>query len=603
MSSAAQATPLSASWRASRSAVHREPAAPHVPWYLWTGALAVTAASIGGAWNVYCGRNPNPSALWPMDAHGAALRKAERRPGAGSTIPVGRGPGAALRTILGLWLALLPLCSSRAAYAHVGSKDVFEQISAGPYKLFVTIRPPTVVPGVAIVEVRTLGPQVSAIRVAPAPLVGEAARHSPASDELKRSPADPAFFSGSVWLMATGSWQIRFGVEGAGGRAMGSVPVPAVVLSVRRMPRSLGLILAGLGLVLALGMAGIVSAAVREAQLPPGEPEPVSHSRRGLFAGSVALVTIIMMVWFGNRWWNVEAADYRNAVFKPLTLHPLLQGGTLDLRIDPGEPDAGGRRRSNADLLLDHGKVMHLYALRWPEMDAAYHLHPSSVAPGELRSTLPDMVPGTYHLFGDIVHRNGLPETLTATLVVPPGASRATLDADDAEATPAPLSRGDLGNRYRLPDAYTMVWDRPATLTANTAELFRFTLYDRTGELATDVVPYLGMAGHAAFVRTDGSVFAHTHPDGSAAMPAMMLANAGADGPSNMAAMPMDGLGETGGFQQSAGETAKPPDSLDPLVEFPYGFPAGGRYRIFVQMKHGKTVETGVFDAEVKPAT
>jgi hypothetical protein len=36
------------------------------------------------------------------------------------------------------------------------------------------------------------------------------------------------------------------------------------------------------------------------------------------------------------------------------------------------------------------------------------------------------------------------------------------------------------------------------------------------------------------------------------------------------------------------------------VVEFPYGFPSAGRYRIFIQMKHGSTVETGVFDAEVK---
>ena len=35
-------------------------------------------------------------------------------------------------------------------------------------------------------------------------------------------------------------------------------------------------------------------------------------------------------------------------------------------------------------------------------------------------------------------------------------------------------------------------------------------------------------------------------------------------------------------------------------VDFPYGFPAAGRYRIFVQMKHGAVVETGVFDAVVK---
>ena len=495
-----------------------------------------------------------------------------------------------------LGLAVLLLFNSGAAHAHVGSKDVFEQISSGPYKLFVTIRPPTVVPGVALIEVRTLGPQVSSIRVAPMALVGPAARYPRTADELKRSAADPGFFSGSVWLMATGSWRIRFQVAGVGGGAEASVPVPAVALSVLHMQHSLGLILAGLGLILALGMTGILYAAVREARQPSGEPAPVRRTQRALVAGGVTLATLAMAAWFGNRWWDVEAADYGGAVFRPLTMHPVLQGATLDLHLDEAKQDAKGQQRSNADLLLDHGKVMHLYALRWPDMDAAYHLHPSEIAAGELRLTLPAMVPGTYHLFGDIVHRNGLPETLTAALVVPPAMSVAKLDAEDAAATPAPLSRGDLGSRYPLPDGYTMVWDRPAALTASTAELFRFQLYDSGGELATDVVPYLGMAGHAAFVKTDGSVFAHTHPDGSAAMPAMMMANGSM---SEMEAMPTGAIGGDGTQQGGTGKSADP---LDPIVEFPYGFPTEGRYRIFVQMKHGSTVETGVFDAEVKAA-
>jgi hypothetical protein len=42
--------------------------------------------------------------------------------------------------------------------------------------------------------------------------------------------------------------------------------------------------------------------------------------------------------------------------------------------------------------------------------------------------------------------------------------------------------------------------------------------------------------------------------------------------------------------------------ALPNTVSFPYGFPTAGRYRIFVQMKHGSTVETGVFDAQVPPA-
>lgn len=37
-------------------------------------------------------------------------------------------------------------------------------------------------------------------------------------------------------------------------------------------------------------------------------------------------------------------------------------------------------------------------------------------------------------------------------------------------------------------------------------------------------------------------------------------------------------------------------------VRFPYGLPNAGTYRIFVQMKHGNMVETGVFDADVAEA-
>ena len=132
-----------------------------------------------------------------------------------------------------------------------------------------------------------------------------------------------------------------------------------------------------------------------------------------------------------------------------------------------------------------------------------------------------------------------------------------------------------------------MVWDRPQDLSANTAYAFRFRLLDSAGQPAADTRPYLGMAGHAAFVKTDGTVFAHTHPEGSASMQAMMLANGGS---SEMAE-----TGTMGGMDMNS--SAVP---IAPVVDFPYGFPSPGRYRIFIQMKHGNTVETGVFDAEVR---
>jgi hypothetical protein len=35
-------------------------------------------------------------------------------------------------------------------------------------------------------------------------------------------------------------------------------------------------------------------------------------------------------------------------------------------------------------------------------------------------------------------------------------------------------------------------------------------------------------------------------------------------------------------------------------ASIPYGFPSAGRYRLFVQMKHGPIIETAAFDLAVE---
>jgi hypothetical protein len=477
-------------------------------------------------------------------------------------------------------LLVFALLTPLAAMAHVGNKDVFVELSPGPYKLFVTVRPPLVIPGVATVEIRSSGPEVTAIKVTPVPMVGEASKHPPTADAMKRSDVDPAFFTGSLWLMASGSWKVEVGVDGAKGHAEASVPVPAMALSVLHMNGPLGIVLGLLGLLLAVGIAGIVAAATRESRLAPGLTPDAARTKRALLMGSVALAVVVFAIWLGGKWWDVEAADYASYVYQPLGLTAALQGSTLDLTMGNYTTKNARRNRVSTDLLPDHGHLMHLYAIREPGMDAVYHLHPAQVAPGELTMSLPAMPAGRYRLFGDIVHRSGLPETLVATLDVPEGFRGGALDPEDASAAPPALAAGELGATDKLPDGYSMVWDKPAELKANEPALFRFHLLNAQGQPATDAVPYLGMAGHAAFVKTDWTAFAHTHPEGSAPMQSMEVANAGmAAAPDVMAGMEMP---------------------VSPTVEFPYGFPSAGRYRIFVQMKHGTTVETGVFDADVK---
>jgi hypothetical protein len=133
-----------------------------------------------------------------------------------------------------------------------------------------------------------------------------------------------------------------------------------------------------------------------------------------------------------------------------------------------------------------------------------------------------------------------------------------------------------------------MVWKQPGKqnvrrLVANAPYTFEFELLDRSASPAQDEALYMGMLGHAAFVKTDGSVFAHVHPNGSMAMAAYMMAN------------PQSAMADMRGMKMTQA-------GLPAAVGFPYGFPSAGYYRIFVQMKHGETVETGVFDADVQEA-
>jgi len=492
-----------------------------------------------------------------------------------------------------VWLLLLAVFVIPAC-AHVGNKDVFEQVTAGSYKLFITIRPPRVIPGLATIEVRSTGAAIGSLSITPLPMSGEASKHPPEPDLLKPSKVDPAFYTGFLWLMNPGSWKVRVAVDGSAGSEITSVPVPAMPTEIRHMQRPLGTLLAVLGIILVIGLVCIVDASAGEAQLGPGiEPEPDQRSRT-VVARAVTLVIVgLLAVGYGH-WWNVLAAESTAQIYRASELRLALRGNTLDLLIgNPAPKEPGGwAALKNADLLPDHGHLMHLYAIRMPEMDAAFHLHPEPVGKQGLRDVLPSMPSGTYKLFADVVFPDGFAETETATLTVPVGMSTAPLSSEDASAAPPALSAGELGSSYKLPDGYRMVWDKPTDIEANKGYSFRFTLLDPTGKPATDMQPYLGMAGHAAFVKTDGSTFAHTHPEGSAAMPAMMLANPDQNPQAS-------GMESTGGMASMPGMNMSP-EAISPTVEFPYGFPLSGRYRIFVQMKHGLTVETGVFDAGVR---
>jgi hypothetical protein len=427
------------------------------------------------------------------------------------------------------WLVLVMLLFALPADAHVGSPDVFYEGDAGPYRLFVTVRTPPVIPGIATIEIRSESPDVDGVTVVPMRLTGPGSELPPTPDRATRSSQDPQFFTASLWLMERGSMQVRIAVEGARGAGEMRVPVPAAARRTLTMSHGLGALLFVLMAVLAVALVSILGAGVRQ-------------GRRGLrWLEPVVAAAVVGLLAFGNAWWDSEAANYRRWVSRPWKVEPALDGCTLTIP------------KLSVGVVPDHGHDMHLFLVRAPELDALAHLHPTRTETGAFTQTLPPLPAGHYLLFADIVLDSGYPVTGTAELDLP--------------ALACPATTGD--DAMWIGDKVAMTWDRPATIHAGEPLLLKFSV--EGGGLE----PYMGMTGHAMILARDGSVFAHIHPDGTVAMPALMLAEG----------MPAD--------------MAMPPPAPQPLA-FPYGFPKPGDYKIFVQVKRAGQILTGAFDAHVE---
>jgi hypothetical protein len=489
---------------------------------------------------------------------------------------------------------LLSLAAAGSCLAHVGSPDVYYQGDAGPYRLVVTIRTPQMIPGVAEIQIRSSVPGVQRIKIVPLYIVGEGSKYPPPPDVLTPSKDDSQFFSGKLWLMASGSWQVRIEAEGDKGSGTIAVPVPAAARNTLPMERGLGAMLFGLMTLLVAAFVSVVGAARREGQLEPGVPSGLPQRRGARLVMVIALAVVVGILTLGGFWWKAAAASLTNRmIYKPPQLFVSQSpDGKMILRI--GESAWHTRRPGTVStrLIPDHGHLMHLFMIRVPQMDRFYHLHPAEDQGGVFVDDLPALSAGHYQIFADIVRESGFPDTLVAETDIPETPGHA-LTGDDSAVSPPPLSVDELSADANgslispLFDGSRMVWERDAgSLPSNKLTWFRFRVEDANGKPVEDLEPYMGMAGHAEFVRSDLSVFAHVHPDGSVPMAAVSLAEASLRKKSAPTSTP-----ETKSMPGMAMELKSAE------VAFPYGFPKPGVYRIFVQVKRNGQVLTGVFDA------
>ena len=478
------------------------------------------------------------------------------------------------------WGVTLLIVASTVAFAHVGSPNVYFEGDAGPYHLLVTVNPPAMIPGVAQVEARLTSGTVDGISIAPVYMNGKDRGLPPSPDAMQPSAGNPPLFTGRVWLMESGAWEIRAEVAGPKGVGKLAIPVPAYARRTLPMQRSLGALLFALMLLLSVGIVSIAGAAAREGGLALAASPSPNNRRVGRIAMAVAAALVAGILALGNWWWNVQAADLKHTmVYSAPPLQISFDGSDhLALQIDEDFWHKTRKDQWSMDLIPDHGHLVHLFMLRVPAMDRFYHLHPEQVSDESFTLKLPAVPSGKYKIFADIVRGTGFPETMVGEINLP-DVTGEPLAGDDSWVSASTFeSSAQTTNVSALPDGGRMVWEQDgAALKAARVTWFRFCVEDAQHKPADDLEPYMGMAGHAEFVRSDLSVFAHIHPAGSVPMASLMIAQKDSGLPMDHGSMHV----------------------LPPKVSFPYGFPQPGDYRLFVQIKRHGQVETGVFNAHV----
>ncbi|ONI83031.1 hypothetical protein ALI144C_18490 [Actinosynnema sp. ALI-1.44] len=180
---------------------------------------------------------------------------------------------------------------------------------------------------------------------------------------------------------------------------------------------------------------------------------------------------------------------------------------------------------------VEHDKRMHLIVVR-RDLAGFQHLHPEMAPDGTWTVPLTLTQAGSYRAFADFKPTGGKKLTLGADLAVP--------------GLFQPVSYRDF--RVSAVDDYEVKLD--GQLVAGRSSRLVLTVR-RAGQDVTDLQPYLGAYGHLVALRVGDLAYLHVHPDSTT--------------------------------------------TAGPTITFFAEVPSSGKYRLFLDFKHGDKVRTADF--------
>ncbi|CAH0996433.1 hypothetical protein EMA8858_02565 [Emticicia aquatica] len=527
---------------------------------------------------------------------------------------------------------ILVLLTPIFALAHIGSAGVVHEGKAGNYQVQVYVEPPDVIPGTAKVSVMVDGNDITSVKMSPI-FYWTGDEGSPRSDEGILTEIGK--YEGKIWLMESGAASVKVTIEGARGKGDVLIPIAALSTAQRQLPSSLGWILAGLALLLIGIMTTIIGASTGDSLLKVGQAANESTKKRRLIGSTIGASFCGLILFGGNMWWNSESANYQRFMYQPYTATSKISFANgqriLSFKIDT----ASVKGRLTSFIIPDHGKLMHLFLVKEGSMDVFAHLHPSRKDSITFEAPLPNMPGGKYLIYADVLRFHSLQNTITDTVEIPSPPKVNLMptfsgDSDDTFVVTNAINKqlsdqenttiticGTPGVKTKLQDGSSIVWNEKPNEQLQMGKVYdlKFSVVAPDGKPA-ELQTYLGMMGHAAVIKDDGSVYIHLHPNGTFSTTAVQVMQNRIDATINVRPNLnnpkrfKDSVDNVLSKLQAMTETERDKFLMGNMkhesnghhsgeVAFPYVFPKAGNYRIWVQVKREGKILTGVFDAKV----
>lgn len=520
--------------------------------------------------------------------------------------------------------------------AHIGSAGIVQEGKAGNYQIQVYVEPPDVIPGVAKVSVSVDGTDIESVKLSPI-YYWAGDEGSPREDDALPVAGESGRFQGNIWLMESGAASVKIIINGKRGKGETLIPIAALATAKRDLPKSLGWILAGLALLLVGIMTTIIGASTSDSLLKPGVEGDKKSKRRRTVGSTVGLSFCGLLLFIGNNWWGSISKEYRERyMFRPYMANSSIKienaQRVLNFKIDSNSVEG----RWTSYMIPDHGKLMHMFLVRQGTLDAFAHLHPTRKDTLTFEAPLPNLPAGKYLVYADILRFHGLQYTIADTVEIPAlkisqeSFQKQTGDSDDTYVVTNPINTkasavqdagisicGSPGVKTPLQDGSSIIWEEKPNQTLKAGEVYnlKFSVMSPDGKPA-ELQTYLGMMGHAAVLKEDGSVYIHLHPNGTFSTTSQQVMEKRVSESTN----PSPKFANAKQFRDSVDNVLLQLQSLTEeerdkylmggmvheskghhggSVTFPYVFPSAGNYRIWLQVKRNGKILTGAFDAKV----